>query len=758
MKRKRGLVNLIKRDLSLLIGVGMLLISCWSAFTHYFGSYQGGLAWIQTARNSVKVMYDREVVQLKRQIQIHPMHAHLSTNWIGVFIQREGDWSLNNHQHMDFHLQSILSNDWLDKTSVRLQSLKTSGGVTQVIALGGKAYLTTAVLDESESGAQLSVSLISMDNQWLDRFKELTATEMMLTCPNMQTIHTLECKGQCNPDLGVSRMEKSTPDVWPSAMHQEIKLSSPYNGSFNEVHAGDLSFKAFTAEFPLYRSTEEAACSLWVMVPEDVMLQWPKRGILGIFAIGLVLYFLMLRRLKTLSSRYLSPLTEMINKVDQLRQDFGGESLETEEREGHDELKQLTFVLGLLKSQLLENEHLAGQLRQAQKLEAIGTLAGGIAHDFNNLMTVLLLNSETLREDFAELRAEMADQAQGDLSVDMLLDWSEQVEEMLTACSQAKVLTKQLLSISQDRRREQTTFSVSAACQDIQNLLKRLMSEAVVFEMSLPDQMICIKGSENGLKQALMNIVLNSRDAIEENGVIQLEVKGHIQSQQATLTAGCLMPGEYALITIRDNGSGIHKEIQERLFEPFFSSKGSKGTGLGLVVVYHTIVKEMRGAIQVESKLGEGSVFSVYLPLSKEMETIKEEITGPVLTPMNMQSIILVEDNEIVRKSLHNSLERVGFHVNSFSGGSEFVQWLERADAKKVDLILSDVVMPNMSGPELWVIIKETHPELPFLFITGYAGDIIERYQIPPEIVLSKPIPPQELRMKILDEIKRKSR
>ena len=333
------------------------------------------------------------------------------------------------------------------------------------------------------------------------------------------------------------------------------------------------------------------------------MLYWSKVGVLVITLLGFILTLLLMYRVNKLTSYHLTPITELINEVDIIRQSINNHKGSTGDSipayvEQANELEQLKLAFNSLKEQILFNDRLSDQLRRTQKLEVIGTLAGGVAHDFNNLLSVILMNCELLKADFTnQLTGEQTTPTLLSVDSGLMAEWSEQADEMLSTCDQATTLTKQLLSLSRDQRAEKSSISIRACCEDMTKLFRRVINEDIIFDVSLPNsEDLFVLGNENALKQALMNIIINARDSIIGAGRISLIITQEKIDHTSSTVTGALSRGSYVRFSLSDTGEGISQETIGRLFEPFFSSKGVKGTGLGLTIVYNTIVREMGGS------------------------------------------------------------------------------------------------------------------------------------------------------------------
>ena len=754
--RPNKFISAIKKDVSILLAIGMMTICFWSALNHYYGSFKGGTAWIEASRATLsealleaqhhlgKLAYDSLVT--KRDLSAQ--HQHLA-----FFRLDDEKWVLDSQSKTTKMPLNAVLVKWITQNSHLLDQAVSSFPFYRM----KKLYFLSLAQNDNEA----ALLLTPIEGQFLDHLLRLTGTELIIVNADNETYYTsMKCDFECHPKLEDNwgqTQEIKQQNVLPAPRFQQVQVSSPYIGAYGSFHKGETEFNSFSIMYPLHSAKGEQEWGIWMIVPEDVMLWWPKLNILGIFLISLLLFFVLSKRLTILTQKHLEPIGSMILEVNQLRQSIHNDPFSTGPHHivnGHGELDQLKGAIDLLKQQLIDNQRLQLQLTQSQKLEAIGTLSGGIAHDFNNLMSVILFNSESIFEDLSLciVKASQHDHYNRD-GKDLAAEWKTLVEEILIACNQAKVLTQQLLSVSRDRRKELLFFSIIPSCREVGELLQRTMEEHVALDVSFVDGELIAFGNENAFKQSLINLIINSRDAISDKGNITLKVNCHEQLNEEMLSTGNIKPGYYIRIQVSDDGVGIADEHLGQLFEPFFSLKDNKGTGLGLMIVYQTIVREMKGVINVISEQGKGTSFTLYVPLKSEKPEPKYLPFDKVMTQVKGQRIVVIEDNDIVRKSLKYSLERLGFKVIDFSGGSVFFQWLER-NTDSVDLILSDVVMPDMGGPEIWDQVKQSHPELPFLFITGYAGEMTERYELPLDKVVEKPISPTVLKDRILEEIK----
>ena len=348
---------------------------------------------------------------------------------------------------------------------------------------------------------------------------------------------------------------------------------------------------------------------------------------------------------------------------------------------------------------ITERKQLEAQLRQAQKMEAIGTLAGGIAHDFNNILTGIL--------GFASI-------IHSKLPVDSPL--RSDVETIVRSAQRASELTRQLLTFARRGRVEVRPLSLNNMAREVINLLERTIDKAIAIELCLADDLATVEGNTGQLHQMLLNLCLNARNAMPQGGQLIIETQNVTLSEEKTHTELDLEAGQYALLSVTDTGIGMNAEIQQRLFEPFFTTK-EQGRGLGLAMVYG-IVRGHGGAIHVYSEPGQGSTFKVYLPVASRLaqDTAPEEVEALG----GSETILVVEDEESVRALLRRILEEGGYTVLLAANGVEAVErYAERSTA--IDLVVLDIIMPQMGGRETYERLREIDPEVRVLLSSGYS-------------------------------------
>lgn len=347
------------------------------------------------------------------------------------------------------------------------------------------------------------------------------------------------------------------------------------------------------------------------------------------------------------------------------------------------------------------------QLRQAQKMEAIGRLAGGIAHDFNNSLTIIMTCSQLIQRDSD--------------SSPKLIDYAHEIER---AGNQAHALTNQLMAISRNQEMKPRPFNLDDLIADVKKILRRAIGKNIQLQTTSRQPNSIIKADYLQLERVVMNLVLNARDAMPDGGKIILETdQKYLDSTHTSQYVG-LKPGLYASLTVSDTGAGIPADVLPHIFEPFFTTKAQKGTGLGLATVYG-IVQQSGGQIRVYSEIGFGTVFKIYLPLVAEASTLLAKggsVETAVSTP---DSTILIVDNDTkVRQLLVNLLGEQGYTILDAGDGADAWRLLQ-THKNPIDLLITDVVMPGKTGRELAQLLHKKSPQTQIIFMSGYPRSIL---------------------------------
>jgi two-component system, cell cycle sensor histidine kinase and response regulator CckA len=353
-----------------------------------------------------------------------------------------------------------------------------------------------------------------------------------------------------------------------------------------------------------------------------------------------------------------------------------------------------------------EKQLLMQQLFQAQKIESVGRLAGGIAHDFNNLLTPILGYAEMLKMDLPPEGNEY-----------------RRVELITKAGDKAKVLIRQLLGFGRQQVLEMKTVDVNEVVGSFYEIMRRTIRENIELRLSLCDQVYGVLADANQLEQILMNLAVNAQDAIEDKGLIRLETAAVTLDQEYARQHAEVTPGQYLMLAMSDTGCGMDDEVLSHVFEPFFTTKGiGKGTGLGLATIYG-LVKQHNGHVQVESAPGKGTTFKVYLPITEGMPVSEVALaTPPPRQQLRDSRLLLVEDSDMVRGMIADLLINSGYYTLVTESP---VQALKLAYQHDIDLLITDVVMPEMSGPELYQELRKIRPGVKVLYMSGYTFNVV---------------------------------
>jgi PAS domain S-box-containing protein len=358
----------------------------------------------------------------------------------------------------------------------------------------------------------------------------------------------------------------------------------------------------------------------------------------------------------------------------------------------------------------IAQEKLETQFKQVQKIEAVGRLAGGVAHDLNNLLTPILGYSDLL-----------------------ILDESirESTKEKLTFINRAAVgardLIKKLLAFSRKQILEYQSLDINRIVKDFDGLIRRTIRENIEINISISNDIQPVMADKGQIEQVLMNLVVNASDAMPNGGKLSIETKTIELDQVYTATHPDVIPGTYVMLGISDTGEGMDELTLSKIFEPFFSTKGEQGTGLGLATVYG-IVKQHKGSIWVYSERGIGTIFKVYLPIAKFMPEPARATYEKKPKPRGTETILLVEDNEAVRTTVYDILKEQGYRVLAAQDGQSAL--LTVSSGIHFDLLLTDVVMPGMNGKDLFIEISTQNPSVKVLYMSGYTDDIIMHHDV----------------------------
>ena len=398
-----------------------------------------------------------------------------------------------------------------------------------------------------------------------------------------------------------------------------------------------------------------------------------------------------------------------------------------------DELGFLAAAFNDMARDLTRQRRLEEQLLQAQKMEAVGQLAGGVAHDFNNLLTVIMSYSSMLLAD-----GESSDPGRAD------------IQAISDAAVRAAALTRQLLAFSRKQVLQMQPVNVNAIVTDVEKMLRRLIGEDISLSTHLDPQLALVNADRGQLEQVLLNLAVNARDAMPDGGALTLTTgnadlsDGHVDRHLGAV------PGKYIMLAVTDTGTGMTREVQQRLFEPFYTTKGAgKGTGLGLATV-HGIVKQLGGDIYVYSELGHGTTFKVYFPHLTDNPDLVVAALEHREAPRGWETILLAEDDDALRSLAARVLGAFGYKVLVARTGADALR-IVAAHPGPIDLVATDVVMPEMSGGQLVEKVLKARPGVRVLFMSGYTDDEVMRRGVidGATAFLQKPFTPDILAQKV---------
>jgi PAS domain S-box-containing protein len=354
---------------------------------------------------------------------------------------------------------------------------------------------------------------------------------------------------------------------------------------------------------------------------------------------------------------------------------------------------------------ITEKTKLEAQLQQSRKMEAIGQLAGGVAHDFNNMLSPILGFSELILEGLQQ-----EDERYGQMII------------IKKAAERSRDLVQQLLAFSRKQPLSLQVVDVRKIIDDMKMLLRRTLREDIHLHYVLPPEPCMIKADVRQVEQILINIAMNAQDAMPEGGALNIEIAPFVLDLEYAASHPDIIPGPYVMLAISDSGEGMDDKIRGEIFNPFFTTK-SKGTGLGLATVYG-IVKQHNGHISVYSEPGKGTVFKIFFPATADESAFPDEVLPPAKKSAGTATILVVEDNDMVRDLACTILKNQGYQVYCAESGPEALA-LVASETWTPNLLLTDVVMPGMNGKQLFEKLSTTNQDLKALFMSGYTGDVI---------------------------------
>ncbi|MBI5805158.1 response regulator [candidate division TA06 bacterium] len=384
-----------------------------------------------------------------------------------------------------------------------------------------------------------------------------------------------------------------------------------------------------------------------------------------------------------------------------------------------------------------DNKILEAKLLQAQKMEAVGHLAGGLAHDMNNILQVILTSGDMMLTEAGAGHP-----------------WHQRIMDIILAGEKAAVLTRQLLTFARKNKAEFKVLDLNPLVTEFQRMISRLLGERIKVEITLGRNLPLVMADQSQMEQVLMNLAVNARDAMEQGGLFSIATREEFLDDNYAKTHPEVEPGRYALITVTDTGAGMEAETQKHLFEPFFTTKTKdQGTGLGLSVVYG-IVKQHQGHIYVYSEKGRGTTFKIFLPAAADQGKGRHAQQQTDIR-FGHGVVLLVEDEDVVREMEIQLLTSLGYQVLPARNGEQALEMFAQRQGK-IDLLMSDMIMPGLSGWELYMILKKQKPELKALFASGYSDESI-RPLIKSHGVefLQKPFSLHKLSLKLHEVLKR---
>lgn len=359
--------------------------------------------------------------------------------------------------------------------------------------------------------------------------------------------------------------------------------------------------------------------------------------------------------------------------------------------------------IGEIKRANEERVRLEEQYHQAQKVESIGRLAGGVAHDLNNLLTPVLGYGQIMFHDFEE-----GDKRKGYL------------EQIMRASERARDLVGQLLAFSRKQTLQYQPLDINGVIQKFSKLLRRTIREDIELVFDLADDLKTVEADIGQIEQVLMNLSVNAADAMTGGGRLTFET-AMVDRHEDIVRCGLNSPNKHMVLKVHDTGCGMDSDLLNHIFEPFFSTKGDKGTGLGLATVYG-IVSQHGGHTKVESELGKGTTFKIFLPVVEAVTSKPQTAELELKSDKGTEDIVLVEDDQAVKEMVEELLGRLGYNIRAVGNAPDALKILEK---EKVDLLLTDVILPGLNGKELFSYARTLHPEIKVLYMSGYADEIM---------------------------------
>jgi signal transduction histidine kinase/ActR/RegA family two-component response regulator len=428
-----------------------------------------------------------------------------------------------------------------------------------------------------------------------------------------------------------------------------------------------------------------------------------------LLGLGLIVVLAGVMLVYVISDTFTKPLGSLVEGVRALEEGNFGYPLRAD---GDDEVARVTRAFESMRHTLERNEEqrtqLEEQLRQAQKMDALGRLAGGVAHDFNNLLTVIKGNS-----DLALDRIKPTDAVRANC------------EQIRRVADRAALLTRQLLAFSRRQMLQPKILDLNELIVEMGRLLQRLLREDIEYKTQLGEPLGHVQADPGQMEQVLLNLIVNAADAMPKGGTLTIETANVHVDERFAQSRTPLATGDYVMLAVSDTGYGMEASTKARIFEPFFTTKEpGKGTGLGLATVYG-VVKQSSGYIFVDSEPGTGARFEIYLPQVREqVQAVAEEERAAKLRP-GRETVLLVEDEADVRALTCEFLKAAGYQVLTAADGEEGLETGERF-GDEIDVLVTDVVMPRLRGPELAKRLRHLLPDLKVVYMSGYTEEFSE--------------------------------
>ena len=485
-----------------------------------------------------------------------------------------------------------------------------------------------------------------------------------------------------------------------AAQDQELARQLQVRTSQEQIHIhGELFFASSveltsgaqpTVSLTVLESYNESLASL-----QKLNHLFSGLGLVAVLAGGVLVF--------AIADKFTHPLAALVEGVRALER---GNFIYPLEAKGGDEVAQVTRAFDRMRRTLKRNEsqrqQLEEQLRQAQKMEAMGRLAGGVAHDFNNLLTVIKGHSDLL-----------VDRLQ---PTDPVHRSACQIDK---AADRAASLTRQLLAFCRMQVLQPKVLNLNALISEMSSLLRRVIREDIAFTFQPGESLGLVKADPGQIEQVIMNLTVNAGDAMPEGGRLTIETRNVTVDDEFAQTRPPMLPGQYVRIVVADTGQGMDPNTKARIFEPFFTTKEQgKGTGLGLATVYG-VVKQSGGCIWVESEPGKGAQFEVYLPMVLELEERAHPKGIAAARTHRSETVLVVEDEDEVRELAAEFMKSAGYTVLTAKDGLEALAIVE-CSSERIHVLVTDVVMPNMRGPELAKRLKSVRADIRIVYMSGY--------------------------------------